>query len=395
MDFVSPIRSQGSSSALHFVQSIEPLQGGGLGQAALGLHLAMRETGESTLMCTRAADFHDPSPGVIQGVRKGPAMLYLSPEIQRLAKEEVAKADWVHGHGLYVGTNAIIGREAVRQGKPLCYHVQGFFDPWILPRSRWKKRLAHWLFEDQVFRNVRLWRALTGKEVDQIRAVGIRAPVEVFPNGVRLDEIDQDIPEGEAFSRLPHAERRRAKRILFLARIHPKKGLDLLVAAWAKLAKEFPDWEVAIVGPDEGGYQATVEAMIRENGLDGQMRILPPVSGWKKAAVFRTADLFVLPSYSEGFPVAVLEAAAHRLPSVITTECNFPELAKAGAAWECLPEEESFRESLRLALEVSDAEREQRGELGRELMEASYTWPAIARDLSAACAEIEGRGVCV
>jgi glycosyltransferase involved in cell wall biosynthesis len=170
-----------------------------------------------------------------------------------------------------------------------------------------------------------------------------------------------------------------------LSRIHAKKGLDLLVPAWGKLTKEFPDWELLIVGPDEGGYQATVEKMIAESGCGETCWIHPAVSGAEKHALLRTADLFVLPSYSEGFPMAVLEAAAHRIPVVQTDECNFPELIAAGGAWECRPERESVEKALREALTADDAERTERGLRGRELVEKSYSWSKLADRVLETC----------
>lgn len=369
-------------STLHFVQSIEPLQGGGLGQAALGLHLAMRGLTSSHLVATRGQGFAEPAPDVTLYQRAGPEALYFAPELWSVRRELVAAADWVHGHGLYVGTNALLASEARRMHKPLCYHVQGFFDPWILARSRGKKRAVNLLFEAANCRAVRLWRALTRKEADQIRALGFNQEIAVLPNGIRLEEIDQEV-SAEQLARVP--ARKRRHRILFLGRIHPKKGLDLLIQSWARLAPRFPDWELLVVGPDEGGYQASVEALVAAQGLGDRLTFHPAVTGQGKAAMFRAADLFVLPSYSEGFPVAVVEAAAHRLPCVITTECNFPELAGAGAAWECLPEANGVECALAEALSADPAELRQRGEVGRRLIEASYTWPAIAKEMQNAC----------
>lgn len=406
---------------LHFVQSLEPLQGAGLGQAALSLHLAMRgkswqssggssqgsdfaHAWKSVLLATRAEDFERTWPDVIQGVRKGPAKAYYAPELKRLAADAVEQAEWFHGHGLYVWTNMWLGGEARKRGKPLVYHPHGFFDPWILRRSPGKKRLAHWLFEDKNVAHVRWWRALSNKEAEQIRAVvGSRAVVRVIPNGVDLDEVDSfpfsvgsaeaEVSDGKdkETKRLKDEEvpawiaRKRPKRLLFLSRIHAKKGLDMLVPAWGKLRAEFPDWEVLIVGPDEGGYQATVEKMIEDSGCSESCWIHPAVSGAEKHALLRTADLFVLPSYSEGFPMAVLEAAAHRIPVVQTDECNFPELTAAGGAWECRPERVSVEESLRSALTVEDTERAERGSRGRVLVEKSYSWNQIAEQVFAAC----------
>jgi glycosyltransferase involved in cell wall biosynthesis len=430
---------------LHFTQSLELRQGAGLGQAALSLHLAMRkESGQcsgvsaesdplhaprptphapsSMLLATRGEDFTREWPDVIQGVRKGPVKAFYAPELKRMAAEALAGADWFHGHGLYVWMNMWLGGEARRRGKPLVYHSHGFFDLWILQRSRGKKRIAHWLFEDANIKHVRWWRALSSKEADQIRAVvGSHAVVHVIPNGVDLDEVDgfqssvlavpgetfladsagsEEAEAGDRRSEVGFSgarysslatrhgawtRRRRPKRLLFLSRIHPKKGLDLLVPVWGRLQEKFPDWELLVVGPDGGGYQRQVEAMIRSAGCGQTCRICPAVSGPEKHALMRTADLFVLPSYSEGFPMSVLEAAAHWIPVVQTTECNFPELARAGAAWECLPEAGGVETALGEALSTDDAERKERGARGRELVERQYTWSQLARQVEAAC----------
>ncbi len=415
---------------LHFVQSLEPLQGAGLGQAALSLHLAMREGSvqasaksrqasvdicqqgataphaprttphASLLLATRAADFSRTWPDVIQGVRTGPAKAFYAPELKTRAASAVAQAGWFHGHGFYVWPNFWLGGEARRRHKPLVYHPHGFLDPWILRRSPTKKRLAHWLFEDKNFAHVRWWRALSSKEADQIRvAVGPRALVHVLPNGIDLAEVDRSpssvSSDEEATSHHPSpatsprawTQRQRPKRLLFLSRLHSKKGLDLLVPAWSRVTRDFPDWELLIVGPDEGGYQAVVEKMIAEADCAATCRIHPAVSGPEKHALLRTADLFVLPSYSEGFPMAVLEAAAHRLAVVQTDECNFPELTRAEAAWECRPDLAQLETTLRLALGADDAERAERGARGRQLVEQHYRWEQIARQVFELCAD--------
>ena len=373
---------------LHFVQSLEPLQGAGLGQAALSLHLALLnlQPETSSLLSTRSPDFKSRWPGVIQGVRKGPGKLFFAPELKTLAYEVVRQAEWFHGHGLYVWTNGWLGQESRRRGKPLTYHPHGFFDPWILRRSKGKKRIAHWLFEDENINNVLWWRALSSKEADQIRAVvGDRAKIHIIPNGIDLDEIDADSSKHLSFGQSAWAIRKRPKRLLFLSRIHPKKGLDLLVPAWRNLTRDFPDWELLITGPDEGGYQSTVETLIRANGGCDSCWIHPAVSGREKHALLQTADVFVLPSYSEGFPMAVLEAAAHGLPVVQTTECNFPELTAAGGAWQCLPAKAELEQTLRSAMAADDQERKERGQRGRSLVVRNYSWNTIATTLSYAC----------
>jgi len=281
----------------------------------------------------------------------------------------------VHGHGLYVYPNAAVGRLARRHATPLVYHPHGMFEPWILARSPWKKRAAHLLFEDANFRHARLWRALTVREADQIRAQGITAPIVVIPNGI-------DPGPAPAVRSAPGTSRR---QVLFLGRLHPKKGLALLVEAWARLGRPAADWEVVVAGPDELGHRAEIEARVRAAGLEASIRFIGPVAGEAKRACLAAAELFILPSHSEGFSVAILEALAAGLPVVATTACNFPELAAAGAGWECEPTVDSVAAALTAALAAGDAGRRERGAAGRALVEERYTWPRLAAALHTEC----------
>jgi poly(glycerol-phosphate) alpha-glucosyltransferase len=176
---------------LHFVQSIELAQGGGLGKAALDLHREfLRRREGSTLLTTLGGRDMSSGDHVLQFRRKGPEPLFYAPDLARAARELMPQADVVHGHGFYVYPNFAVGRRARRRKKPLVYHPHGMLEPYILARSRWKKTLAHLLFEDANFRKARLWRALTLREADQIRAAGVSVPIVIAPNGVHLDEFD-------------------------------------------------------------------------------------------------------------------------------------------------------------------------------------------------------------
>lgn len=367
---------------LHFVQSLEPLQGAGLGTSALGLHLALRQLADahSVLVGTRGAGFTDTWFDTSQFQRVPPTKAFFAPELLRQRKRLVADADIVHGHGFYTAVNGLVGGEARRQRKALVYHVQGFFEPFILARSRLKKLLVHRLFEDANFAAVRFWRATNAKEVEQIRAVGIQGPIELIPNGVDLATIDD-----ERKTLAQESDRTRThKRLLFLSRIHPKKGLDLLLPAWAHLARRFPDWELHIVGPDEGGYLATAQQLVRELSAIN-VQFSGPVRGEAKTRAFARADAFVLPSYSEGMPMVLLEAAAFGLPIVQTTGCNFPQLTEEGGAWCAEPAVASLTHELEGLLSSNDSERIQRGAEGRRLVERAYAWSSLAEQLQAAC----------
>lgn len=365
---------------LHFVQSLEPLQGGGLGRAAADLHGTFRSLGaESHLLATASrtsAPVTVPESRVLP--RCGPDKAFFAPALLSDGRRFVADTDVVHGHGFYVSTNWILGGAARRRRKPLVLHPHGMFEPWILNRSRRKKKIAHWLFENANFSFARLWRALTSQEADQIRAQGIDAPIVVAPNGVDPKPFDAD-PVVPA----PANGKRTA---LFLGRLHPKKGIDLLIRAWATLPANIRDeWSLVIAGPDEEGHKSQLEDLVNRLSLNQGITFPGLVTGQEKIDLLRGSDLFLLTSHSEGFSVAILEAMAARLPVIATGACNFPDLFAAGGGWECKPDVQSIAGVLRQALPADDRERRQRGEAGRRLLEERYTWESSARTLLDAC----------
>lgn len=364
---------------IHFVQSLEPLEGGGLGGAARQLHAALGAAGfESGLVSTRNQAFSQTWPGVDQFVRSGPTKAFFASGLQVHADRLCANSPGgavVHGHGFYVFPNAVFGASARRAGAPLVYHPHGMFEPWIVGRSRWKKRLAHWLFEDANFRSARLWRALTSKEADQIRGQGISAPVVVLPNGIDLGEF-----------RLAERKVETAERtLLFLGRLHPKKGIELLLSAWAQIEQARKGWKLCLAGPDEGGYAAKIRAMIELEGLSSSVSLPGTLVGKQKLEVLQSADGFVLTSFSEGLPMAVLESMACGVPVLISHECNLPDVAEVGAGWTCAAEIDAVKSALRELLAAGEAERRQRGAAGRRLVEARFRWPVIAEELNRAC----------
>lgn len=373
---------------LHFTQSLEPLEGGGLGTSAVSLHEHMRSAGlDSTLCSTHGGVARRCGDGIEEFERIKPGFLYYSPAMRRAAPRLVRDSDVLHAHGLYVGTNFIFGREAHRQRKAMVYHVHGMFEPYILGRSRWKKRLVHWLFENQNIRDVRLWRALTGKEADQIRASGARQPIAVIPNGLDPAEFSGTFdPAAPIDTALLKGLRKDSLRLLFLGRIHPKKGLDMLLPAWARVAAFNGDWQLVVAGPDEAGHLAQVRAQAESLGLKDRVLFTGLVTGEAKTRLLHSADLFVLPSYSEGFPMSVLEAWACGVPVIATRECNVDGIAAAEAGWECDAETNSIEQALKAALAVSEAERRGRGDNGRRLVETRYRWAGIVDDLIRSCA---------
>jgi glycosyltransferase involved in cell wall biosynthesis len=372
---------------LQFTQSLEPLYGGGLGSSARALHREFRALNvDSTLCSTYGEEQQFRGNHTYEFRRIKPGFLYFAPELKSRAKEFVSATDVLHGHGLYVGTNYLLGCEARRQRKSMVYHIHGMFDPYILGRSQWKKRLVHWLFEDANFRHVQLWRALTSKEADQIRRCGITKPIVVAPNGLNTAEYTQPAARATAIrTPLVPELQKSCPRILFLSRLHPKKGLDLLLPAWARIVPRYKDWELVIAGPDEQGYMAVLQRLAEKLGLQDRIIFTGSVTGEAKVQLLYSADVFALPSYSEGLPVSLLEAMACEVPVVASKECNCLDIGPAEAGWLCDPTVSSVTDSMTLALGAMESERKQRGANGKRLVENVYSWPKITSEILRAC----------
>jgi glycosyltransferase involved in cell wall biosynthesis len=373
---------------LHFTQSLEPLRGGGLGSSAVALHRQMLARGVDSALCSTYGDTPmKPAEATFEFRRVKPDFLYYSPMMHRQAAHLVEESHVLHGHGLYVGTNFIFGRQARRQHKALVYHVHGMFEPYILARSQWKKRLVHQLFEDANISDVRLWRALTTAEADQIRACGNKAAIVVAPNGLNVGDYPRPADGMTAIETplIPNLVKTK-KRVLFLARIHPKKGLDMLVPVWSRLGALRKDWELVVAGPDEMNYRSQVQKLASSLGIESEILFTGTVTGPSKIALLYSSDIFVLPSYSEGLPMGLLEAMACEVPVVATYTCNCRDLYEAGAGWGCEPTAESVAEALKAAMQATDSERRQRGCLGRQLVERAYSWDQITKTILAACA---------
>jgi glycosyltransferase involved in cell wall biosynthesis len=259
----------------------------------------------------------------------------------------------------------------------------GMLESWALQNSRWKKRLAGWLFERRNLSTAHCLHALCAAEAESFRRYGLRNPIAVVPNGVHPSVFER--PPGRAIleARIPALRSRRW--ILFLSRIHPKKGLPHLLRAWATVSAErrtrSAEWMLVIAGPDELYHEADMKCLAIELGLERVVLFTGPLHGADKLAALGGAEFFVLPSFSEGFSMAVLEAAASGLPVLLTPPCNFPELVRAGAAVEVSPDVAGCVAGLRQLLGMPDAERRAMGQQGKDLVANSYTWPRIAEEM--------------
>ena len=242
-------------------------------------------------------------------------------------------------------------------------------DDWALRNSAWKKKLAGCAFERRHLEGAACLHALCAAEADAIRAYGLANPVCVIPNGV-------DLP-GDTSALPPPAWLNRDRRtLLFLGRLHPKKGLVPLLQAWAKARPS--GWQLVIAGWDQGGHQAELERLVKQHALAREVVFAGPLHGVDKSAAYTHADAFILPSFSEGLPMTVLEAWSYRLPVLMTDACNLPEGFSAGAAIRIQTEPDALAGELARACARSPEELGAVGAKGRALAAGNFSWDSVA-----------------
>jgi glycosyltransferase involved in cell wall biosynthesis len=284
-----------------------------------------------------------------------------------------AEPDLVHLHGIWgVGARATAAW-ARRTRRPVIISPRGMLDPWALRRSAAKKRVSQWLWEGRLLRDARFLHALNASEAESIRVAGWARPIVTIPNGTALPELGNSIPGNDG-----------PRILLFVGRLHPKKGLEELIRSWALLPPGLRDrWTLKIAGWDEVGLLANLVSLAQALGVEHGIEFMGPVYGEEKDAVFRSASAFILPSYSEGLPMAVLEAWSYELPVFMTAACNLPKGFAAGAAFEIGTAPEAITPALVATLEDQGA-LSAAGRNGRALVEQGHGWPMIARDMRAA-----------
>lgn len=283
--------------------------------------------------------------------------------------------DIVHDNGLWLPYGAQLARHCRAHAIPRLLSVRGMMQPWAWNHRRWKKRLAWALYQRRGVESAARLHATADDEVARIRTrYPDRHPL-LIANGI-------DIPDQPA--RMPKAEGE-VRTALFLGRIHPVKGLAMLVDAWAQVRPA--GWRLQLVGPDEDGFRAELEAQIAGHGLGESIAIAGPASGDAKRAHYDAASLFLLPSFTENFGISAAEALAHAIPVITTTGTPWQVLETEGCGWWVAPETSAIAGALADATARADADLVAMGATGRSWVADNLHWPAIAKQFADAYAD--------
>jgi glycosyltransferase involved in cell wall biosynthesis len=259
---------------------------------------------------------------------------------------------------------------ARRAQLPYIVAPRGMLETWAL-KHRWlKKKLAYLLYQRRDLARAARIHATSPGEVASIERLNLGVPIELITNAVDLPALDEQVVPNRAST---------MRRALFLSRIHPVKGLENLIRAWCKLQK--PGWECWIVGPGEMAYVSQLKQLCQDLGGASTMSFHAGVSDNDKWEVLRTADLFVSPSHSENFGMAIAEALGCGIPVITTRNTPWEEIETNSCGWWIEGGQEALESALSQAMSISDSQRQQMGKRGSALISNKYCWPAAARKI--------------
>jgi glycosyltransferase involved in cell wall biosynthesis len=302
----------------------------------------------------------------------GPARLGASPKLRRWLDGQAAsgRVQIVHNHSLWMMPNVYPGQACRERRCRLVVSPRGTLSAWALRRSALRKKIFWRWMQEPVLRSAACFHATAESEYEDIRRLGFGQPLCVLPNGI-------DVPP----LRKTSAQDGR-RQLLFLGRIHPKKGLDVLLRAWQAVASRFPEWELHVVGPEEGGYRARMQGLAAELRLQ-RVEFPGPLYGEDKLRAYRRASVFVLPTYSENFGMSVAEALAAGTPAVVTRGAPWSGLVENDAGWWIETGLDSLVGCLEQALANSPQRLDAMGRAGHAWMQRDFCWQRIGRQFMA------------
>lgn len=297
-----------------------------------------------------------------------------------LAREQ--QFDMIHNHGMWMFPNLYARQAAVRNNLPLVTSTHGMVETWSLNRSRLQKQIAWQWYEKKNLEATALFHATSEMEKLSMQRLNFKQPIAQIPIGVDLPDPSQRFKRSILVELFPELAEK--KWLLFLARLHPKKGLENLLPVWHQLAHLFPDWHLIIAGSDWNNYQSKLMNLATKLNLQKQVTFTGMLVGEPKESALANAELFVLPTYSENFGIAVAESLSRQVPVITTKEAPWEDLTDYNCGWWIDNTQDALKEALQTAMQLAPEQRKMMGERGLQLIIQKYTWNAVAEKMTTA-----------
>lgn len=278
------------------------------------------------------------------------------------------KPDIVHINCCWMPQCALTQKWAQQSGYKLVVTPHGMLEPWIMKRHYWTRKLpALLLYQKAAIKNADCLHATAESEKENLLKLGYNSRIAVIPNGIDVEAITMK------------RSWNRKKQILFLSRIHVKKGIEFLLEAVAVLKTKMNSYTIHIAGEGEQDYIHQLKNKAKELGVDNIIDFCGGAYGEQKWKLFREADVFVLPTYSENFGIVVAEALASGTPVITTKGTPWQDLETYHCGWWTEVGTQPTIEALKMFLYMDEAELETMGRNGRRLVEEKYSAKGMAK----------------
>lgn len=361
---------------------------GGLGPVALGFSKEQKSLDCKPVIWTLNPSFvsqeEEKNNGLnIQDIKYfntlGPRQIGYSPSMEQKALTQEGEAfDVLHQHGLWLMVSRVTNRWRNAFSRPTIVAPHGTLDDYALRRSVWKKKIALFVYEMNNLQHAACLHATAISEANSFRNFGLKNPIAIIPNGINDDYSKKqgDAARFRSCFSIPSGKR----LLLFLSRLHPKKGLPLLFTAMSKLNELLEEWSLIIAGfEDVSGYQRELEQLAKSLNISEKIVFVGPLFGQDKQDVFAASDILVLPTHSEGFGIIVADALAAGVPVLTTYGAPWEELRSHNCGWWVEISEQGIYNGLRDAISKSKQELVEMGYRGKLLVKSKYTWPQVTK----------------
>lgn len=299
-----------------------------------------------------------------------------SPEMLKGLRQACAKADVIHNSSLWMFSNVYCDWARKGMKCKLVMQPRGAMSAWALANSKWAKRIFGFFFQYEVLRHVDMWVATAQSEYEDIRRLGYRQPVCILPNGI-------DLPSDE-WVKTMKANMPTRRRMYFLSRLHPKKNVEMLIKAWAKLEKLFADWDLIIVGPDaDNPYADQMKALARDCDCQ-RVSFVGELKGEAKREFMVTSECIVLPTHSENFGMVIAESLACGTPAICSYGAPWEGLNAEKCGWWVPTRQEEFERAMSEMMAMPREKILAMGARGREWMRRDFSWDGIGMKMKAA-----------